>query len=136
VTLADPGAIEPGLLLFGAFIVRQLAVNADSTSSAATTAAMSGSYSGLRPRITSTDRIATPDEGRPVGAIDNGYELPWGQVLGKGWGLFGAAQDPSSKGATSGETSQVAGKSDGKEGVDGSSPSEGFRLPPASGFFC
>jgi hypothetical protein len=46
VTLADPGAIEPGLLLFAAFIVRQLAVNADSTSSAATTAAMSGSYSG------------------------------------------------------------------------------------------
>ena len=46
VTLADPGAIEPGLLLFAAFIVRQLAVNADSTSSAATTATMSGSYSG------------------------------------------------------------------------------------------
>ncbi len=45
VTLADPGAIELGLLLFAAFIVRQLAVNADSASSAATTAAMSGSYS-------------------------------------------------------------------------------------------
>ena len=46
VTLADPTAIEPGLLLFAAFIVRQLAVNADSTSSAATTVAASGSYSG------------------------------------------------------------------------------------------
>src|SRR4051812_35341815 len=46
VTLADPTAIEPGLLLFAAFIVRQLAVSADSTSSAATTAAMTGSYSG------------------------------------------------------------------------------------------
>jgi hypothetical protein len=46
VTLADPGAVEPGLLLFAAFIVRQLAVSADSTSSAATTAATSGSYSG------------------------------------------------------------------------------------------
>jgi hypothetical protein len=46
VTLADPGVIDPGLLLFAAFIVRQLAVNADSTSSAATTVAASGSYSG------------------------------------------------------------------------------------------
>jgi len=46
MTLADFGAIEPGLLLFAAFIVRQLAVNVDGTSSAATTAAMSGSYSG------------------------------------------------------------------------------------------
>ena len=46
MTLADFGAIEPGLLLLAAFIVRQLAVNVDGTSSAATTAAMSGSYSG------------------------------------------------------------------------------------------
>src|SRR3954452_3204149 len=46
VTLPDPGAIEPGLLLFTAFIVRQLAVNADNASSAATTAASTGSYSG------------------------------------------------------------------------------------------
>jgi hypothetical protein len=46
VTLADAAAIEPGLLLFAAFIVRQLAVNADSASSAATTAAVSRSYSG------------------------------------------------------------------------------------------
>ena len=45
VTLADPVAMEPALLLFAAFIVRQLAVNADSASSAATTAAVSGSYS-------------------------------------------------------------------------------------------
>src|SRR3954452_18233574 len=46
VTLPDPGAIEPGLILFTAFIVRQLAVNADSASSAATTVASTGSYSG------------------------------------------------------------------------------------------
>ena len=46
VTLPDPGAIESGLLLFTAFIVRQLAVNADNASSAATTAASTGSYSG------------------------------------------------------------------------------------------
>ena len=46
VTLPDPDAIEPGLLLFASFIVRQLAVNADSASSAATTVASTGSYSG------------------------------------------------------------------------------------------
>ena len=46
VTLPDPGAIEPGLLLFTAFIVRQLTVNADNASSAATTAASTGSYFG------------------------------------------------------------------------------------------
>jgi hypothetical protein len=46
LTVADLGAITPELLLFAAFVVRQLAVDADSASSAATTAAMSGSYTG------------------------------------------------------------------------------------------
>jgi hypothetical protein len=46
VSLADPDAIEPGLLLFASFVVHQLAVNAANNSSAGTTAAMSGSYSG------------------------------------------------------------------------------------------
>jgi hypothetical protein len=46
VTLADPTAVDAGLLLFAAFVVRQLAVNAADASSAATTAAVSGSYSG------------------------------------------------------------------------------------------
>src|SRR4051812_13449633 len=46
VTLADPGAIEPGLLLFAAFIARHPPLGADTTSPAATTAAMTGSYSG------------------------------------------------------------------------------------------
>ncbi len=46
VTLADPGAIEPGLLLLAVFVVHQLAVDADNNSAAGTTAVMSGSYSG------------------------------------------------------------------------------------------
>ena len=48
VTLSDSAAIEPGLLLFATFVVRQLAVNAANNSSASTTATMSGSgsYSG------------------------------------------------------------------------------------------
>jgi hypothetical protein len=46
VTLPDHDAIEPGLLLFASFVVRQLAVNAANNSSAGTTAATSGSYSG------------------------------------------------------------------------------------------
>lgn len=46
VTLPDPDAIEPGLLLFATFVVRQLAVNAANNSSAGATATMSGSYSG------------------------------------------------------------------------------------------
>src|SRR4051794_20681121 len=41
VTILDRDAIEPGLLLFAAFVVRQLAVNAANASSAATTAATS-----------------------------------------------------------------------------------------------
>ena len=45
ITLPDPDAIEPGLLLFAAFVVHRLAVNADS-SAAATTAAVSSSSSG------------------------------------------------------------------------------------------
>jgi hypothetical protein len=40
-----PGTIEPGLLLFAVFVVHQLAANAANTS-AGTTAAMSGAYSG------------------------------------------------------------------------------------------
>ena len=46
VTLVDPGAVEPGLLLFAAFIVHQLAVKAANNSSASTTAATYSSYSG------------------------------------------------------------------------------------------
>jgi len=42
VTILDSDAIEPGLLLFAAFVVRQLAVNAANASSAASTAAASG----------------------------------------------------------------------------------------------
>jgi hypothetical protein len=42
VTILDRDAIEPGLLLFAAFVVRQLAVNAANASSAASTAATSG----------------------------------------------------------------------------------------------
>lgn len=46
ITLADPDTIEPGLLLFVSFVVRQLALNAANNSSAGTTAAISGSSSG------------------------------------------------------------------------------------------
>jgi hypothetical protein len=46
VTIPDSETIEPGLLLFTSFIVRQLAVNAANNASTGTTAAMSGSYSG------------------------------------------------------------------------------------------
>jgi hypothetical protein len=42
VTILDRDAIEPGLLLFASFVVRQLAVNAANASSAASTAATSG----------------------------------------------------------------------------------------------
>lgn len=45
LTLAEPDAIEPGLLLFAAFVVHRLAVNA-SGSVAGTTAASSASSSG------------------------------------------------------------------------------------------
>jgi hypothetical protein len=45
ITLPDPDSVEPGLLLFAAFVVHRLAVNADS-SAAATTAAVSSSSSG------------------------------------------------------------------------------------------
>jgi hypothetical protein len=46
ITLAETDAVEPGLLLFTAFVVHQLAVNAASAASASTTAALSGTYSG------------------------------------------------------------------------------------------
>lgn len=39
ITLADPAAIDPGLLLFAAFVVNQLAVNASSSAGGATAAA-------------------------------------------------------------------------------------------------
>jgi hypothetical protein len=45
ITLPEPGAIEPGLLLFTAFVVHQLASEANG-SVAASTAATTGSYSG------------------------------------------------------------------------------------------
>jgi hypothetical protein len=41
VTILNPDAIEPGLLFFACFVVRQLAVNAANASSAASTAAVS-----------------------------------------------------------------------------------------------
>ena len=43
ITLAVPEALEPGLLLFAAFVVHRLAVNAANTSAAGSTAATSGS---------------------------------------------------------------------------------------------
>jgi hypothetical protein len=43
ITLAHPGEIEPGLLLFASFVVHELAVNAVNDSSAGGTAAVSGS---------------------------------------------------------------------------------------------
>ena len=46
ITLADPGAVEPAMLLFTAFVVHQLAVKAGSAGSASSTAALSGTYSG------------------------------------------------------------------------------------------
>jgi hypothetical protein len=46
VTLADRDAIESGLLLFTAFVVHQLAVKAANATSASSTAALSGTYSG------------------------------------------------------------------------------------------
>jgi hypothetical protein len=39
ITLADPSAIDPGLLLFAAFVVHQLAVNAGSGAAASSVAA-------------------------------------------------------------------------------------------------
>ena len=43
ITLEEPNAIEPGLLLFAAFVVHRLAVNAANTSAASSTAATSSS---------------------------------------------------------------------------------------------
>jgi hypothetical protein len=40
ITLADPGAIDPGLLLFAAFVVDQLATNSSNGSSAGSVAAV------------------------------------------------------------------------------------------------
>ena len=45
VTVPELGSIQPGLLLFAAFVVRRLATNADS-STAGTTAAVTSSSSG------------------------------------------------------------------------------------------
>jgi hypothetical protein len=41
VSIPDPEAVEPGLLLFACFVVRQLAIDAASSSSAGSTAAVS-----------------------------------------------------------------------------------------------
>ena len=46
IILVDPDAIESGLLLFTAFVVHQLAVKAANATSASSTAALSGTYSG------------------------------------------------------------------------------------------
>lgn len=46
LTLVDREAIESGLLLFTAFVVHQLAVKAANATSASSTAALSGTYSG------------------------------------------------------------------------------------------
>ena len=43
VSLLDPAAIDAGLLLFTVFVVHRLAVNAASSASAGSTAAVSGS---------------------------------------------------------------------------------------------
>ena len=42
VTLAEPEAIDPGLLLFACYVVRQLAHNADDSSSGSTTVVAAG----------------------------------------------------------------------------------------------
>ena len=44
MTILDRDAVEPGLLLFASFVVRQLAANAANASAAASTAATSGTY--------------------------------------------------------------------------------------------
>ena len=46
IILADTDAIESGLLLFAAFVVHQLAVKAANATSASSTVASSGTYSG------------------------------------------------------------------------------------------
>jgi hypothetical protein len=46
LTLVDREAIESGLLLFAAFVVHQLAVKAANATSASSTVASSGAYSG------------------------------------------------------------------------------------------
>ena len=38
ITIADPSGVEPGLLLFAAYVVRALAEDADSAAAGATTA--------------------------------------------------------------------------------------------------
>ena len=45
ITLLESDAIDPGLLLFAAFVVHRLAVNASGTASATSAATMSGSSS-------------------------------------------------------------------------------------------
>ena len=83
----------------------------------------------------------TPTATPYVANVDVKYGLRWGEVLGTGSRLFGAAQGPSREGVASAETSRIAGKAPnqarfpghiaadrslhGKEGVDGLSPSEG-----------
>ena len=46
ITIETADAIDPGLLLFAAFVVHQLAVKAVNAASAGSTAALSGTYSG------------------------------------------------------------------------------------------
>jgi hypothetical protein len=46
ITLAEPEAIEPGLLLFAAFVVHRLAVNAVNASASGSTTAVTASSSG------------------------------------------------------------------------------------------
>jgi hypothetical protein len=46
ISMADAAAVEPGLLLFTAFVVHRLAVDSANNASAGTTAALSGTYSG------------------------------------------------------------------------------------------
>src|SRR4029453_7447824 len=87
VTLADPGAIEPGLLLFAAFIVRQLAVNERSVDVIRASAGVAAGHGGGCGRGRRTVGIATPGRrsARLARSITHTSFLGarfWGQVGG------------------------------------------------------
>jgi hypothetical protein len=65
VTIADPKAIEPGLLLYAAFVVHQIASDANTAASAGSTAAASGSYGGLSRELSPAGRRCRPPAPSP-----------------------------------------------------------------------
>jgi hypothetical protein len=99
-------------------------------------------FDHTRPALGSGAKVAS------VGAVDNRHGFLGARFWGQVRAYSGRLKALQGEGGTSGETSQIAGKAryqapfpgriaagrilHGKEGVDGSSPSEGFAKFPAN----